>query len=158
MKDPDLMVAAIAFVSDVPYPIEIKRGLTLLETDPVVEAHRKYFVPQSAGNQALIRRAGEIERAMEQFRDKQKAEQRAARIAQGAKFDPSDDATAESLKRQVRNDDSLELVHDASGFVIGARTKPALVEAARQRMEKAAKNGESVAAQRIAEMQRAREA
>jgi hypothetical protein len=157
--EPELMIAAYSFVSDRPYPLEVKRGLTLLSDDVIVTTHPKAFVPQSAGAQALGARANEMERAMEQLREKQREELRQARIRQGTKFDPSDDAVAESVKRRVRSDDELELVHDAlTGIVIGARLKPEVLERARQRAEKAERDGTNAIAQQAAALQAAREA
>lgn len=120
----ELMVAAFSFVSDVPYAIEIKRGLTLLASDPIVQAHPKAFVPQSAGEQALVHRANQVQSAMESLRVDQMANLKAARIAAGSKFDGADDATVEASKKLARSDSTLELVHhEHTGLVIGVRPK-----------------------------------
>lgn len=123
-KEPELYVAVESFVSSVPSEIAIPRGMTLPGDHEVVKHHSKFFVPFNLGEQAIVSRRVEIEQAMERLREKQMADLRATRIAQGARPDPSDDMTAEGAKRAVQANGDLELVHDdRTGLVIGARSK-----------------------------------
>lgn len=151
----ELMVAAVSFAGN---EHEVAKGLTLPSDHPIVLKYPKYFVRQALGNEALLTRAREIEHASEQLREKQAAELRAARIRQGAKFDAADDATVESIKRSVRSNGDLTLIHDPhSGLVVGARTKPEVLERARQAAARMEQNNSSAMGQYTAALQAERE-
>jgi hypothetical protein len=152
----ELVMAVISFANN---EHSVARGLQLPPDHELVQRYPKYFIPVSAGDEAAIRRARDIEHATEAIQEKQRAELRAARIATGTRFAADDDAYTEQTKRQVRSNSDLELVRDPeTGLVTGFRTKPAIAEAARERAEKAEQSGDSLAAQSAAEFQRRREA
>jgi hypothetical protein len=121
---PELMVAVESFTSSVPDEIAVKRGLTLPADHDIVRLHPKFFIAHAAGEQAAVERRNEIERAMEQLREKQRADERAARIARGNRIDPSDDAITVAAKTAAQTDARLQLVYDPNGNAIAVRPKP----------------------------------
>jgi hypothetical protein len=120
MAKDELMMAAFAFSGE---DHEVKKGLQLPSDHDLVKRFPRYFVPVSAGQDAALQRAHEIERAMEAIREKHKAEARAASVAAGTRILPSDDATAEASKRVAAADSRLELVYSDNGIVTGVRPK-----------------------------------
>jgi hypothetical protein len=127
--EPELMVAVESFVGSLDgNEIAIKRGFTVTSDHAIANAFPKFFVAFNLGEQAIVNRLLEIRRAQEALREKQAGELRDHRIAQGTRADASDDAVAESAKRAVlAGNGELELVHDSTGLVVGARSRAGFV-------------------------------
>jgi hypothetical protein len=151
----ELMTAVFSFAGS---DHEVRKGFQLPSDHALVKRFPRFFVPVAAGEEAAVRRAGEIERETAALRDRQRDELRDARIAMGTKWAAEDDANVEACKKSVRANSDLQLVHDPlTGLVLGVRTKAEVIESRRRDVERAQQNALAEEAQRAAFAQAERE-
>jgi hypothetical protein len=104
--------------------ITVPRGFVATSDNPIAQKFAKVFVPVVGGAEIVAKRRFEIAQATEAARAKPRDDLRAARIAQGDRPDPADDLNVEAIKKAVKANSDLELVHDPqTGLVTGARSK-----------------------------------
>jgi hypothetical protein len=155
--DPNgVYVACMSFVGDY---FTVRKGQRLRGDNAAVQAVPQHFIPaEGATDDAMAERVRENELAAANLSDKKREAALEAARKVGARWLPTDDATAESAKREVRKNDDLELIWDSGGVVIGLRLRESVKERyAKQAQEAASREGEANRAA-LAAVQERREA